>query len=422
MKKTKENQGFRKKKFWENPVYLKAGAAAFGTLICFAAVFVTDNSRQLSTDDNGQIILERGERGENSLRQMDVQIGEQKEKIDITVSGQEYDREELTAVFRNEGERLEKLILGENESLDHVQSDLDLVREIPDSGILVSWESDNYDVIDVQGNIRSEKIDREGVIVMLTAHLRYGEEEAVYEFCVKVFPPETDEAEQTVKELKEQISKSDEETKTEEYMILPSEIEGKKVTWKYATDMRAFGILVLGAGASCMIVVSSSQRKKEEQKKAECLMRLDYPQIINKFNLYIRAGMTVRRAWFLIAHDYDRKYRGKGKRKAYDEMICTMYQIQGGAPEGECYENYGIRCGISSYRKFGMLLSQNLRKGSKGLTDLLGREAEEAFEDRKNLAKKLGEEAGTKLMIPLFMMLIIVFAIVIVPAFFSIQI
>ena len=50
------------------------------------------------------------------------------------------------------------------------------------------------------------------------------------------------------------------------------------------------------------------------------------------------------------------------------------------------------------------------------------REAEDAFEQRKNLAKKAGEEAGTKLMIPLFLMLIIVFAIVIVPAFFSIRI
>ena len=68
------------------------------------------------------------------------------------------------------------------------------------------------------------------------------------------------------------------------------------------------------------------------------------------------------------------------------------------------------------------MLSQNVRKGSKGLTELLGREAEEAFEDRINLAKKLGEEAGTRLMIPMFLMLAIVFATVIVPAFFSIRI
>lgn len=104
------------------------------------------------------------------------------------------------------------------------------------------------------------------------------------------------------------------------------------------------------------------------------------------------------------------------------EMVNVMYKISGGASEGECYEEYGIRCNLSEYRKFGMMLSQNLRKGTRGLTELLEREAEDAFEQRKNLAKKAGEEAGTKLMIPLFLMLIIVFAIVIVPAFFSIRI
>ena len=35
-----------------------------------------------------------------------------------------------------------------------------------------------------------------------------------------------------------------------------------------------------------------------------------------------------------------------------------------------------------------MLLSQNLRKGTRGLTNLLQREAQEAFEERKNMAKK----------------------------------
>ena len=99
-----------------------------------------------------------------------------------------------------------------------------------------------------------------------------------------------------------------------------------------------------------------------------------------------------------------------------------MHKIQTGCPEGECYEEFGTRCQVSAYRKFGTLLSQNLRKGSKGLTTLLVQESEEAFEERKKLARQLGEEAGTKLIIPLFMMLSVVFIIVTVPAFFSIQI
>ncbi|MEG0227869.1 MAG: hypothetical protein RR683_04070, partial [Lachnospiraceae bacterium] len=77
--------------------------------------------------------------------------------------------------------------------------------------------------------------------------------------------------------------------------------------------------------------------------------------------------------------------------------------------------------GLQPYLKLGALLSQNLRKGTKGLSDLLQLEAIQAFEERKNLAKRLGEEASTKLLVPMFFMLAIVLVIVIVPAFLSVQ-
>jgi hypothetical protein len=43
----------------------------------------------------------------------------------------------------------------------------------------------------------------------------------------------------------------------------------------------------------------------------------------------------------------------------------------------------------------------------------------EAFEERKEAAKRLGEEAATKLLIPMMIMLIIVFLMILVPAFWS---
>lgn len=68
------------------------------------------------------------------------------------------------------------------------------------------------------------------------------------------------------------------------------------------------------------------------------------------------------------------------------------------------------------------MLSQNLKKGTKGITSILNQEADNAFEERKNLAKQLGEEAGTKMLIPMFLMLAVVMIMIVVPAFFSIQI
>ena len=99
-----------------------------------------------------------------------------------------------------------------------------------------------------------------------------------------------------------------------------------------------------------------------------------------------------------------------------------MREMQRGTPESECYEHFGMRCGLPVYRKFAVMLSQNLRKGTKGLAELLQREAAGAFEERKAAARKLGEETSTRLLGPMFLMLGVVLMIIVVPAFLTIQI
>ena len=69
--------------------------------------------------------------------------------------------------------------------------------------------------------------------------------------------------------------------------------------------------------------------------------------------------------------------------------------------------------------KLAGLLEQNRKTGLKNLRHLLDDEVMDAFEERKNLAKRQGEEAATKLLLPLFLMLGIVMVIVAVPAFLS---
>ena len=59
------------------------------------------------------------------------------------------------------------------------------------------------------------------------------------------------------------------------------------------------------------------------------------------------------------------------------------------------------------------------RKGTKGLAEILENEVNDAYEDRKALARKKGEEAGTKLLLPMGIMLVISMAIIIIPAFLS---
>lgn len=74
-----------------------------------------------------------------------------------------------------------------------------------------------------------------------------------------------------------------------------------------------------------------------------------------------------------------------------------------------------------SYRTLSALLVQHLQKGSQGIELMLEEEAEKAQEMRKQQARIQGEQASTKLLFPMVLMLLIVFVILLVPAwiFFS---
>ena len=77
---------------------------------------------------------------------------------------------------------------------------------------------------------------------------------------------------------------------------------------------------------------------------------------------------------------------------------------------------FGRRCKLQPYLKLSSVLEQNRKAGTKNLRAILRTEMEDAFEMRKNLARRMGEEAGTKLLAPLFLMLGIVMVMIMAPA------
>jgi argininosuccinate lyase len=102
-------------------------------------------------------------------------------------------------------------------------------------------------------------------------------------------------------------------------------------------------------------------------------------------------------------------------------MELAEYQMKQGIAEKQAYHNFGKHCGLQAYRKLASLLEQNLEKGTSGLSVRLFEEMRQAFEERKSFAIRKGEEATTKLLLPMFLMLAIVLVICIVPAVMSFQ-
>ena len=57
----------------------------------------------------------------------------------------------------------------------------------------------------------------------------------------------------------------------------------------------------------------------------------------------------------------------QGGQLVYEEMGVALREMNSGISEVEAYERFGKRCGVLEYIKFGALLTQNLRKGSRSL-------------------------------------------------------
>lgn len=149
---------------------------------------------------------------------------------------------------------------------------------------------------------------------------------------------------------------------------------------------------------------------EKKQKKKYDSIRADFPDLVSKLVLLVNAGMTLNRAWEKICLETNKK------TPLYMELKLTYMQIQGGRPEGEAYEEFARRCRVREIAKFVTLVIQNLKKGSGDLVPLLKLEADECWELRKMRARQLGEEASTKLILPMMIMFIGILIIVILPA------
>ena len=344
--------------------------------------------------------------------------------IQIDISEKIYSYNEVQSVFHRVTEKMDTWILKDNKSLEYVDSDLDLITKIPDEPIDVMWELSNYDVMNIYGELNEDNLVPEGTLITLKAILTYREDtekQALYECSAMVYPKTLTGKAALESKLLETVKNSDESTRTKDELTLPDEIDGKPVHFYRKMDKR--GLVLAAMSVIIMVLLYALEQqnriKKEAQKKQQ--MERDYPEIVSKLTLLLGAGMTVKRAWKKIAEDYEKGKERRGIRYAYEEMIYTCHEMDSGIMESESYERFGRRCNMQEYLKLGALLSQNLRKGTKNLGDMLKIEAVQAFAERKARAKRLGEEAGTKLLFPMFLMLIVVLVIVIVPAFFSIQ-
>ncbi|WP_320968911.1 immunoglobulin-like domain-containing protein [Hungatella effluvii] len=351
------------------------------------------------------------------------ELGEEGREIPVTipVRDRQYSDEEAKTLYDTVLPELADRILGGNESLEAVRGDLDLVRVLEPYGLTVRWESENAELVDSFGTVVNSGVSEEGEMVWLKAVLTDGAHTQEYDIRVTVMPPVLNGDEQLKEKVMEACRRLDTRQKTEKELLLPEEVDGKKLSYYRERDTDYTVIPFWGVLLAFLWAAREKMKEQNAKKQREQLLLLDYSEIVSKFMVFISAGMTIRTAWERIAVGYENTVQGgtRKPRPAYEEMCHTISQLKSGMAESRAYGEFGRRCGLQPYVKLAALLEQNRKTGSKNLKAALELELVAAFEQRKNLAKKLGEEAGTKLLLPLFLMLGVVMVMMVVPAFLA---
>lgn len=363
---------------------------------------------------------------------------EAKEQLEITVQERKYTDEEKQKLLDEALEKLDQVLLGDNLSLDEVRSSLVFPESMEQGAVKLAWLTVPYGVIGEDGSLKGAE-DENGTLVNIQATLSCGGREAVYEASARVFPPELSQEEQLRSSIQKAVEQADARDSNTEILKLPEAADGRELIWSRASENPFFAMLAMTLVAVLCIYLEmdSNVHKRAEERKKQLM--LDYPDLMWKMTMLLGAGLSIKGVFTRISKEYLRemkascgserksgnsrptpwghkKYR---RRYVYEEVVYTCYEMESGISEAHAYERFGSRCQLPEYIRLGSVLSQNLKKGAKGLTALLEEEAQASMNDRKNHARKIGEQAGTKLLLPMVLMLGIVLVILMVPAFLS---
>lgn len=174
--------------------------------------------------------------------------------------------------------------------------------------------------------------------------------------------------------------------------------------WKATVSLSYYPIILLcGIGFSLLLFFLLDKDIEERAKKRMKLRKQQYPDIVHKLELYMRAGLSVRGCFDLLS-------------KEYDCILFACRDLQAGMLETVTYERFGRRLGIQEYVRLGMLLSQNVKRGNRALLERLEEEALHLSRVVEQEARVLGEKAQTKLLIPMVLYLAVVMLVIMVPA------
>lgn len=388
-------------------------------------------------NDNGDIVVEKaGYTGNEKQIGLLLEKEDTTEIVTLNVRPRKLTKQQQKQKMEEAFAYIDGHLKGENDSLLKVTRDLDFSLDYEKYPFDVEFQTENYALIDGEGRVKNKKEEltalgygqREqetGIVTQVKVVLWYGEESSQQVYEIIIFPREDSSLPEQFSQVKEEINKKENKALYEERLVLPANINGVQITRTDGNRISPSHVLVIGIIIAGLLLLRERENIRNQEKKREEMLKRCFPWFVNELVLLLGAGMQVKNIFTMLIEEYERnRERQHSKQEDYREVLIgeLKYARQSlalGIPEEQVYYQLGRRLKLPCYIKLMTLLEQNVKRGTIGLTAVFEQEELNALEERRNLARRYGEEAGTKLLGPMILLLIVIMLMIMIPAFLS---
>lgn len=188
--------------------------------------------------------------------------------FDLRIYPKHYTKEEAYNLYKEILDQIPEMIRGENISINEVQHDLELMTQWPRYGISLSWQSSEPEILENDGTLHTEKLEKNGYSqqICLTVRMSDGSWPEEYDLFVTVTPPLYTEKEQLIKDFADRLLQEEELQQEQQVFTLPSEYEGRSISYHVPRRPVFIQMSFLGAAAAVLLCLKEKMKLKRQRK------------------------------------------------------------------------------------------------------------------------------------------------------------
>ncbi len=388
------------------------GCIAKGLAIVFVfnlISFAFELYERINAAEGENIIEREGYEGNTKTHDIYLDNGNDVTVYSLMVEPIEYTEEQFLSKAEKILDSLTTVMLGKNEDAEHILYDLELPVKDETGLFIIEWSSSQPGIITSFGRVDCSELEQEAAVT-LTATVEYMNYKISRQYPLLVRTHVGNAEMSELERIGSLLNLIEMENRNSKEFTIPKEISDVKISLSEKDDNMSVKIFVVGIIICFMPVIIAASRLNEAEKRRNNMLVDCYASFVNRIWLLLGTGMTIKACIKKLVLDYSEN------SVLRDELAYTIRQIDTGIDEAYAYEQLGQRLLLPQYLRIMNHISQNLQLGTKSLAMLMEDEVHIALQTKKERAISKGEEASTKLLLPMIILLAVVMVIVIAPA------